>query len=285
MSLNRLLLVGALLLTPSLTGCSKVGRTDVETGGRVNTGRARFDNYFREVQRFKKRVEKLERDDLFVLREPLIEELDVDADVALGPLMTATRERVKKFRGYGVMLSLHIAPDAELQVVRGDVEIDQKDERLIKAIETAAKSAMTSFSDYTELLEEMSALEVQRAELADRIDSLPKKFEARKGMIEDEIVGAGRVLRGSERTLLSKTQVISHFLVGLSSAIESGASTANVEACEEAIAFKKEQEDKKTPWWKKKRRPRPRWRPPPGGARPAPKPRPAPAGGGGDFEM
>lgn len=285
MSLNRLLLVGALLLAPGVTGCSKVGRTNVETGSRVNTGRARFDNYFREVQQFKKRVDKLESDDLFTVREPLIEELDVDVDVALGPLMSATTKRVKKVRGYGVMLSLHLAPDAKLQIVRGDVEIDDKDERLIKAIEVSAKSAMSSFGDYTALLEEVSALDAERAKLADRIDSLPKQFESKKGMIEDEIVGAGRVLRQTEKTLLLKTQVLSHFLVGLSAAVESGARTANVEQCEKAIAFKKEQEDKKTPWWKKNRRPQPRWRPPAGGARPRPTPRPAPAGGGGDFEM
>jgi len=286
MSLNRLFLLGALMLTPSLGGCGLFSSTTkVESGERVNTGRGRFDSYFREVQDLHERVQDLKDDDLFALREPLVAQLDVEVDVGLGNLMLATQKRVSKVKGYGVRLSLHLAPAARLEIARGGVEINDKDEKLIKAIESSAKTAMTSFADYTKLLEEVSQLEVERAKLADRIDSLPKQFASKKGMIEDEIVGAGRVLRDSERTLLAKTQVISHFLLGLSTAVETGARTARIDECDEAIAAKKEQEKKKTPWWKKKGRPRPRWRPPPGGARPRPKPQPPPTGGGGDFEM
>ncbi|MEM9876859.1 MAG: hypothetical protein AAF928_18320, partial [Myxococcota bacterium] len=199
--------------------CSGVGRTHVEQGERVDTGRSQFDNYFREVVRYRERVDAVAGDDLFSMREPLVEQLDVEVDAGLGELLSATRARVEKVRGYGVRLSLYLAPGAELEIVRGDVAIDDEDESLIEAIEASAKVAATSFADYSALLEEGSDLERRRATLADKIDGLPRKFAAKTDLMEDEIVGAGRVLRASERALLAKTQVVSHFLLGLSSAV------------------------------------------------------------------
>jgi hypothetical protein len=174
-------------------------------------------------------------------------------------------------------MTLRLRPTPKVVDERGNLEAGEKQETLIKAIEESANRAMQSFEQYTALLDKASALEKKRGDLAERIDKLPPDVD--KSAIEREIVGAGVVIRDSEDKLLRSTRTISHFLVGLVAASDTGATDARETRCDEAIAF--HEENKKKP----KPRPRPRWRPPRGGARPrpaAPKPKPA---GGGDFEM
>lgn len=258
----------------SVTGCLGARDSLIERGETVDTGRKRFDDYFEEVAALREEVEKLDPD-LFPLRQPLVEELDLSVDVALGDLLEATKKRAEKARDFGISMTLRLKPTPKVLDERG-LEAGEKQETLIKAIEEAANRAMQTFEEYTALLDKAAALEKTRSDLADRIDKLPPTVD--KDLVEREIVGAGVVIRDAETKLLRSTRTISHFLVGLVAAADTGATDARETRCDEAIAF--HEENKKKP----KPKPRPRWRPPRGGGRPRPAPRPKPAGGG-DFEM
>lgn len=266
--------LGALLSLALLAGC--IGGRDslIEKGERVETGRRQFDAYFEEVGDLRDAVEKLDPD-LFPLRQPLVEELDLSVDVALGDLLDATQKRVTKVRDFGISMTLQLRPTPRVIDERGELEADDKQETLIKAIEESANRAMQSYTQYSELLEKANELGKQRADLADRIDKLPPTVD--KDLVEREIVGAGVVIRDAENKLLRNTRTISHFLVGLVTSVDTGATASHETRCAEAIAF--HEENKKKPQPKK---PTPRWRPRPGTRPAAPAPRPKP---GGDFEM
>ncbi len=280
-SRRGLMMAAAAASLSQSTGCALFATDSlIEQGEPVDTGRRRFDAYFEAVGALRDKVDKLDSD-LFPLRQPLVEELDLSVDVALGDLLDATRKRVGKMGDFGVTMTLRLRPTPTVVDERGELEADDKQESLIKAIEESANRAMQSFADYSALLDQANELDNKRAELAERIDKLPPDVD--KDLVEREIVGAGIVLRESEKRLIKDTRTISHFLVGLVASVDTGAIGARQTRCEEAIAFQAENKKKK----KKKAKPkgRPRWRPRPG-RRPAapPKPRPRP-GGGGDFEM
>ena len=256
-----------------LAGCFGAGSSKLEANEPVDIGRREFDKYFEQVDELRDRIEGLDSD-LFPVRQRLVEEMNLDVDVAIGDLLEETRKRVMKAKDYGTAVSLQLTPTAKVHTDRGDLEASDKDENLFTAIEQSAERAMDKFKEYSELLEASSALDRKRSDLANKIDKLPKQFESKKSLIETEIVAAGRVLRNGEDVLLRDTRTLSHFLVGLVEAVNTGALDASTAKCDEAIAFFEEAKKKPKP------KPRPRWRGRPAGA---PRPRPQPAGG--DFEM
>jgi hypothetical protein len=266
----------------ALPGCLGRGESKIENGETVTTGRRQYDAYFEKVSELRDSVEKLDSD-LFPLRQPLVEELSLDVDVALSVLLAATKERVAKMRDFGVSMTLQLRPTPRVIEDKTGLEADEKQATLIKAVEESANRAMQSYEQYAAMLDEAGALEKQRSDLADRIDKLPPNVD--KSLIEREIVGAGVVLRDTEKKLLGNTRTITHFIVGLVSSVDTGATEGYDAKCAEAIAL---QGDKNKPTPK----PKPGWRPP-AGPRPAPRPRPAPGPrpapapkpGGGDFEM
>jgi hypothetical protein len=288
---NRRQFSTIMVLGPSLFGSSVLGgcflttkSSKLEDGERVDTGRKSFDDYFAQVADLRDKVKELDSD-LFPIRRPLVEEMDLDVDVALGRLLDETRKRVGKFKDYGITLSLLLRPTPKVLEERGSLEADQKDETLIKAIEESAVLAMQTFREYSMLLDQADALDKQRGPLADTIDKLPPDTD--KGLVEREIVGAGRVLDKAEQKLLRDTRTLSHFLVGLVDAVDSGAMESHEQKCEDAIARKP------APVEQPKTKPKPRpWRPPPrptGAGTPPPTPTPTPPRPrpkpGGDFEM
>jgi hypothetical protein len=281
MSLNRIVLLALVVLA---AGCFSATSSKLEAGESVEVGRRPFDTYFEEVAAFRDEVKRLDAD-LFPMREPLVEQLDVSVDAAIGSLMDATSKRVSKGRDFGVMLSLRLTPTPKILVVKGDVDVDDRDQRLFDAIEKSAAIAMAAFRKHTELLEKIAALEERRAKLAEQLEALPPRMEDKRDVIQAEILGAGRILRQAESSLLRNTRTISHYLVALSNAVDTGATESLETKCDEAVA-KAAEEPKKpppAPRWQ----PAPKWTPPPGprpapAPAPAPKPRPPP---GGDFEM
>lgn len=264
-----------LLTVPQSAGCLFSTGSLIEKGERVETGRSRFDTYFEEVSALRDDVDKLD-EDLFPLRQPLVEELDVSVDIGLGPLLSTTKQRVSKAKDFGVTMTLRLRPTPLVMQGRGDVEAEDKQATLVKAIEESANRAMKTFEEYTALLDRAAALDKKRGELAERIDKLPPDVD--RDLVEREIKGAGVVIRRSEKKLIQSTRTISHFLIGLVAAVDTGATESHQARCDEAIAFF--DENKKKPPAPK---PKPRWRPQPG-PRPA-APRPTPKPGGGDFEM
>lgn len=279
MSLIR---IAALALMTATAGCLSVTTSSLEKGESVEVGRRPFDTYFEEVAALRDELADLDAD-LFPIREPLVERLDVSVDAPIGTLMEATTERVGKMRDFGVMLSLRLTPTPKILMVKEEVEVDDGDQPLFDAIEKSATIAMAEFRKHTELLEKTSALEARRAKLAEQLTNLPPQLENKRSVIETEILGAGRILRQAEADLLRNTRTISHYLVALSNAVDTGATESLETKCDEAIAQAEEKKKKPAPRWQ---RPAPKWTPPPGprpaGPPPAPKPRPAP---GGDFEM
>jgi hypothetical protein len=273
-----------------LVGCVKKGESQIEKGEHVETGRRNFDEYFEEVSSLREKVDGLDSD-LFPLRKPLVEMMELDVDVALGTLLEETKKRVGKFHDYGISLTLQLRPTAQVIEDRGDLEPDQRDESLVKAIEESAQLSMQVFTEYSQLLNKAAELDAQRGELADRIDKLPPTYD--KELIGREIVGAGKVLKKTEEKLLRDTRTVSHFLLGLVDAVDTGALAARQTRCEEAIAAVKE-EPKPVTKPRPGRPPRPR----PAGPRPTaprptgpvppspvPTPQPPRPKPGGDFEM
>jgi hypothetical protein len=277
---GHLLLVAACLLP----GCLGKSESKIEKGETVETGRRNFDEYFAEVTELRQKVEGLDSD-LFPLRKPLVESMELDVDVALGSLLEETRKRVTKYRDYGISLTLQLRPTPQVIEDRGDLEPDQDDESLVKAIEESAQLAMQVFVEYTQLLNKASELDAQRSELAERIDKLPPNID--KELVGRELVGAGRVLKKTEEKLLRDTRTVSHFLIGLVDAVDTGAMTARQTKCDEAIAAVKS-DPKPAPKPPRGRggvpRPRPVVPRPTGPAQPVPAPPPRPKPGG-DFEM
>jgi len=250
-------------------GCGG-GASLLEQGKPVDTGRREFDRYFERVAELRDQVEALDSD-MFQLRERLVEEMNLDVDVAIGDLLEATRKQVGKAKDYGTTLSLQLTPQPKVIIDRGKIEAGDEEENLFVAIEQSAERAMDEFKSYSQLLEVASELEQQRSSLAERIDKLPSRYQNKKGLIEDEIVAAGRVIERAENKLLRDTRTLGHFLVGLVEAVDTGALESQVAKCDEAISFfEKNKSKKKKP--RRRRGPR-RTRPPP------------PPPSGGDFEM
>jgi len=267
--------LGVLLGLASLTtGCFGHTESLIVQDQRVDTGRREFDSYFEEVDDLRDQVEGLDSD-MYGVRERLIEELDVSPNIALGSLLEKTKKRVDKAKGYGTALTLTLSPRPRIIVIAGETA-DEADDRFGTAVEQSAEKALDKFKAYTQLLELTSSLDRRRNELADKIDKLPKQYQDKRELMETEIVGAGEVLRGVENKLLRDTRTLSHFLVGLTTAVNSGGLESREEKCDEAIAFMEEEKKKE----KKKAKWRGRWRGRPRG-KPAPRPKPA----GGDFEM
>jgi hypothetical protein len=291
--LGRLL---SLALVALAIGCAASNQSLLEKGDRVDSGRRDFDQYFEEVAELRDDVKKLDDKQLFLMREPLIESMEIDPEINLATLLDETRRRVGKLRDFGITLDLLLTPQPKMVIDRGEMN-SEDDKGLPQAIQESAERAMTFFKQHQELLERVAVLESKRAEAAERLDKLPTEYEKRE-MLETEIVGAGRVLGGVREQLLDNTQGIAHFLVGLSTVSDTGARTAYDDRCERAIAVYDEQEQKKqqrASWQKRhgSRAARPAPAPqarPQARPRPAPAPRPAPPpttrpAVGGDFEM
>ena len=263
-----------LALASLLVGCAATGKTLLEKGESFNVGRSKFDAYFNDVAELRDKVKSFDSD-LFPVREPLVEEMDLNVDISLPMLMVKTSKRVVKLKNYGVTLNLRLTPNPIVVVQTGELEKDEKDEGLLKAVQESSTRALSIFREYQQLLQLAAELDAQRNKLAEQIDKLPARFE-KKDLIEVEIVGAGRVLQEVERKLLRDTRTLSHFLLALASAVDTGAAEAQDTQCAEALAAHKP-----------KRRGRGRGRGRPGGRRPGggrPKPPTKPAGGD-DFDM
>jgi hypothetical protein len=276
-----------------LTGCLSQKESLLETGQSVDSGRRQFDAYFKKVGDLRDKVKDLDSD-LFPLREPLTQELDVGEDASLPVLLEATRKRVAKLRDYGISINLQLTPQPRVITHQGDLEQDDKDASLPPAIQEAAIRSMNAFKEYQLMLEQAADLEAKRNELADKMETLPRTFTKRE-LLETELVAAGRVLAKAEQKLLRDTRTIGHFMIGLAAVSDTGARDGYDSKCDQAVAVFEEQEKKKAA--RKKRwagrgrgrpRPRPRPRPRTGGGTPRPKPAPTPPtrpAGGGDFEM
>lgn len=274
----RLALVVSLLigLTP---GCFIFGTKESKlvAGEEVEVGKRKFDAYFEEIATFRDTVEDVETDH-FSVREPLIDQLDVDVEAGVGTLLDATGERMGKIRDFGVQTSLQLTPEPKVIRFTGkDIEARAEDEPLFRAVEKSATVALERFREHQQLLSRLAELDRRRGELAEEIDDLGAQDADARETIETEIVGAGKVLREAEKKLLASSRTLSHFLLGLATTVDTGAIGTYASECEEARKRMAEKEKEKP------KRPQPRWRPRPRPAGPRPPPKPAPAGG--DFEM
>jgi hypothetical protein len=277
---SRAVALALLLVT---AGCPPP-TSKLEHGESVNSGHGKFDDYFDKVADFRDRVEKIDSD-LFKVREPLVESMELDPDSSLIQVTLSTGRRASKFRDYGVMLNLRLTPEPKIRIEKGpDVELDGKYQAVIDSVEQSASRAMQSFREYQKLLDEANELESQRPKLADRVDKIDEKDESRQ-VVEVELVAAGRVLKNAAEKLEGDSRALSHFLVGLAAAVDTGAEASFEEKCESAIArrpvprrrFGKARGGARKPAARRG-----------GGRRPAPRPKPKPApppAGGTDFDM
>jgi hypothetical protein len=236
----------------------------LERGESVTCGQKRFDDYFDAVAQLRDKVEGIDSD-MFPVRQPLTEQLESGVDTSMAELLAKLRDRVEKLRGFGMTMALTLSPEPRVVVQKGKLEADLKDERLALAVEDSAKRALTTFKELGQLLAKASELELARAELAERINKLDPK-EPNRDLIEDEVVGAGRVLDKAQQKLLGDSRTLALYLISLSLAADTGATAPDVQCAEPSGKGAK-----KPP----KTGPGPKGPPPP----------PRPPTGGEDFEM
>lgn len=271
------------LLTAGLaaTGCG--GASMVERGERIQTGKGRVDAYFAEVIELRTKVKELDSD-LFPLRQPLTEGFSVGVDTPLQALMEETRKRVEKLKTFGVTLSLRLSPNPTVVVVQGELSQEELDDSTMRAIQESAVRALTTFREYQELSRYAAKLDAQRNAMMDGLERAAPDASQRK-QLEEEILGAGRVLQEVQNKLLKDMRTCSILLVALTEVVDTGAAEAHESACQEAMAHYK---PPKT--YRGGARRGGGARPPTPAATPAPAP-PRPSGGGkpkkggGDFDM
>ncbi|HHH12016.1 MAG TPA: hypothetical protein ENK23_08105 [Sorangium sp.] len=279
---RRTAVASLLVLWVATSGCG-ASMSQLVAGKRVKTGKRNYDNYFSQVSDISEKVAALDSD-LFPLRQPLTETLDVDEDTSLPDLLYATKKRAQRLKGYGVIATLQMSSPPTVLLSRGKVREDAEDEALFVAVQESATRAMTTFTEYSAMLDEIVELDRQREPLAERAGRLGPNHPLR-ARIDTELVGAGKVLAKAEKKLLRDTRTIAYFLMGLAQAVDTGALEQHEAKCKEAIDNAPKKRRGK-PSWRGRGRGRGRPRPRPGGRpRPRPKPKPAPAGGGGDFDM
>ncbi|MBN4059230.1 hypothetical protein JYT22_01100 [Endomicrobium sp. AH-315-J14] len=257
--------VMAVLLSGCLFGAAG---SKLEDGKSVRVGKRKFDTYFAAVAELRDQAKEIDGD-LFTVREPLWEELDVDVNVPVVELMDITRKRVGKYRDYGLIMNLRLTPSPRVITVEGTMDLDERDRVLLATVETTAARAMSLYSQVSDLLLVAVQLESQRGPVAELIDRLSPR-DPKRDEIELEIVAAGRVIKESRRKLSILGARLAFFLVELIRAVDTGASDTLEEQCEQ---LKLDAAERKT-----------RPRPPP--RRPSGRPRPKrPSGGGDDFDL
>ena len=155
----RVLTAAALMV--GLAACAGTPKSLLEQGDHVSTGKRRFDAFFDRVAELRDKVEGFDSD-LFPVREPLTDDLELDVDVTMAELVDAVRKRSVKLRDFGVTLNLRLTPEPKLISARGKLEVDTRDEQLMGSIEESARRGLTSFREYGKLLESAADLERQR---------------------------------------------------------------------------------------------------------------------------
>lgn len=253
----------AAALASGATGCLGGAGSQLERGESVSTGQANFDEYFEAVAQLRDKVAGLDSD-MFPVRQPLTEQLETGTEVSMTELLAKVRERVEKLKGFGMTMALVLDPQPKIVTQHGKLEADLKDERLALAIEDSGKRAFATFKELGLLMMKAAELEAQRAALAEKLDRVPAE-DPNRGVIEDELVGAGRVLQKAQEKLLGDSRTLALYLVSLSDAAYSGATSPEVQ-CFDAES-KTGKKGPKT------------------GPGPGPKGPPPPPSGKDDFEM
>jgi hypothetical protein len=271
-------------------------RSLLEKGEKVETGKGRYDAYFGQVAELRDKVKALDSD-LFPIRQPLTEEFHLDVDAPLPRIVEETKKRAEKMKSFGVLLGLRLTPTPVVVVIQGELKGEDGDDGALKAVQEAAVRSLATYREYQELVRLADKLDEERAQLAEGLDKI--EAEEEKALVENEILGAGRVLTEIRNKLVKDERTCALFLVALADAIETGATEQHEESCTDAMAhYKPPKKPGKGP-----ARGAPaaatRWRPPPGAGRPAAPPVARPAGPvaappppaaprpkpGGDFDM
>ena len=254
----------------------------IEKGQRIQTGKGRLDGYFGEVLDLREKVNGLDSD-LFPLRQPLTEAYGLNVDTPLATLMVETRKRLESYKSFGVAASLRLTPNPIVLVVQGELSQDEADEVTLKAIQEAAVRSLATYREYAQFLEVAMHYDEQRTSLLEQVAKSGSEASDH-AKLENEILGAGRVLAGIEGKLLKDMRTCSLMLVALSEAVDTGGGSTRDANCEEALAH-----------WKPAKPPRNGGKrtggsgPAPRGARapagPAPAPVPPPKKPAGDFDQ
>ncbi|MBI4700235.1 MAG: hypothetical protein HY744_03545 [Deltaproteobacteria bacterium] len=267
------------LLLAAGSGCFlKAASSKIETGEKIETGKKRFDDYFASVGELRDAAQSA-KVDLFPIREPLWEELGLPVEVSIVDLMQETRRRAAKFRDYGVIMNLRLTPTPKVLTVRGELQPDAKDEKLIQAVEESAIRAMQAYKQLSEMMALAYKLDAQRPALAEEAERL-RADDGNRALVERELVAAGRVLEATKKKLEDTGERLALYTIELMGAVDTGAADTVEEQCEQLKLDAKERAEQA------KNRPPP---PPPPPARAPPRPGPPapprPQPGGDDFEM
>jgi hypothetical protein len=233
--LSRVVLRVAFALATTLSlGCLGGSQARIEKGEPVDSGRRDFDDYFNKVGELRDKVKGLDPD-LFTMREPLVEAMDLDTETPFARVLYETRKRVGKAKDYGLAMNLLLTPQVKVVQERGELASDEKVEGLARAIEESATRALTTYREYRALIDRSAELDDERNRMADKLSRTPASFTNRD-LVARELVAAGRVLRDAETKLLRDSRTIAHFLVGLADAADTGARNDGMRCDEQPVA-------------------------------------------------
>ncbi len=238
-----MLLLGLLWATVA-SGCGAATVSQLESGEAVNSGKSSFDSFFGSVASFSRKVADLDSD-LFPVRQPLTDELELDKDLSLPELITAVRKRAQEFGDEGVKLNLWLTPAVALQTATGKEKIPEQGERALAAIQKSAVRAMGGYQQYAEFLNRAAELEQERADLAERLGGLGQDDESYE-LLSTELAGAARLLKKAEIKLRRDSRTLALYLVELALALDTGAESTEIDELKKAL--KECQKKPKRPW-------------------------------------
>jgi hypothetical protein len=217
-ALIRLAALAALGPAAFSAGCVSETSTRVEQGQPVSTGDATYDAFFKQVDELRAEATKAEKD-VAEARAALLKALELPAETGSDATIKAAGERAKKLKDGGVLLHLELTPEAKLISTRSK-GIDPWSETLIKAVEDSAKGTLS-------LVQRLRAIDGRSLELQTKRRELRAKTKEVFGDRAEEIE---RELDATEQTIATAGDLgakqagsASYFVLGLASAVETGA--------------------------------------------------------------
>ncbi len=279
MNKHHLLLLSAIALcAPGMLGASCLHTpTHVEQGQLFTTGKAEYDQFFKEVHDLREEAAKVEEEKA-AAKAPLLKMLALDAKAEDEAAVAAAQERAKKLQESGLRLHLELTPEPKVIALKAGGGDDA--EALMKAVEEGARDSLKLSRRLSAWPERIGALEKRRADLAARCEEAFKaERPIRRSEIERELEAAKDVIGDAGEAAQKFAGLASKFVIDLAAAVETGGGTAPPAPPAATAAAKA------PPRWKGG--PPKGWRPPAGAGTgagtPPPPPKPKPAGGD-DFE-
>ena len=214
----------AALVSLGSAGCLH-SSSHVERGEPFSTGVQKYDDFFKEVIALQNAAKHAD-DEEIEGRADLVAALGLAPKTDLSVAVGETRGRAQKMKAYGVLMHLELTPDVKLVTTRGKTA-DEFPPALAQGISESTRKSLDLARRLDEAAAHAQDLEKTRVKL--RTDA-PDAFRALTQVQRDEIVHeldtSADVLVGVEDEAKKHAGRASEFVVGVVTAVETGAAGA-----------------------------------------------------------